>query len=165
MLNTVFAHFIWQKESKPPEPVCASEKPSSSADRSLHTNEGANRNVRHQGPHSMSDVASCNIGATPVSKLSIVDTPSPLILSREGLRIFNWNCTSASPEKMRNIVIEMQVFDCDIACLQETRWHPIHNPAPASIAGYRVFHEHHDFANADKRKGGVAILIRENLSY
>lgn len=46
------------------------------------------------------------------------------LLEHDGLRIFSryWICTGASPKKTRNIVIELQVHNCDIACYRRIRW-------------------------------------------
>ncbi len=79
------------------------------------------------------------------------------------LRVLNWNCTRLGAKCLRQLIVEMQLYDIDVACLQEVCWHPVHNPAPATVAGYRVFSKHHDFPDFTHRRGGVAILARADI--
>ncbi len=83
--------------------------------------------------------------------------------AKADLLVLNWNCTRLGAECLRQLIVEMQLYDIDIACLQEVCWHPIHNPAPATVAGYRVFSKHHDFPDFKHRRGGVAILARADI--
>ena len=85
------------------------------------------------------------------------------LCSGKSLRIFNWNCTSMPPSRVQLLVKELHKLDVAVACLQEVRWHPIHNPPSSVVGQYRVYYSHHDYANSDHARGGVAILVRSDL--
>ena len=61
------------------------------------------------------------------------------------------------------LIILLESHNIPIVCLQEVRWHPIHNPPPPVIAGYRVYYQHHDYADYQSRRGGVATLVRQDI--
>ena len=56
----------------------------------------------------------------------------------------------------------MAKHQCRIALLQETRFHPLHNPPP-HVQNHRLFYEHHEFTHRDARRGGVAILVHNSI--
>ena len=52
--------------------------------------------------------------------------------------------------------------EAQIALIQEPRWHPVHNPPP-NIVNFRIYFNYTDYESLNKKKGGTAILVREDI--
>ena len=58
----------------------------------------------------------------------------------------------------------MRDLDAHICLLQEITWHNVHNqPDFVSLRDFKVYYNHSDFSDFRHKKGGTAILVRDDL--
>jgi len=81
----------------------------------------------------------------------------------EALRVLSWNCTSMPIPRLAQFVAELSIREISVACLQEVRWHPLHNPPPPFIGGYRIHYAHHCATDHQHCRGGAAVLVRTDI--
>ena len=67
-----------------------------------------------------------------------------------------------STTRLLSVILVMETLECQIAAVQEVRWHPRIN-APPFVPGYRVIYQHHEYDTFSRRRGGVAFIVRDTL--
>ena len=77
------------------------------------------------------------------------------------LQIVQWNCHSATTERIAALELFLHDFQPDIVCLNETKLNQEQANQRLSINNYTT---HHRARNTDGRGGGVAILVRNQLN-
>ena len=76
--------------------------------------------------------------------------------------VLQWNAGGFPPDREVDLFEAMRENNCQIAAIDEMKWHAVHNPAP-HYDGYEVFYKQHNYASRQKQRGGAAFIVRNDI--